>query len=204
MNINTFSKRLSIKLGQDLNLDDEKVEIIEYGFTVLLSTILSLLLLSVASFLLGVFMFTLTMIVFASPLRMFSGGVHFSTPLRCAVIGAIVYPAAALVIKHSLPVITFEFALIYFVITTAAALVINYVYAPRDVPQKPINNPQRRKALKRKSIAVITASIAVQVCVILVTPGAYHYLLLISTGILLQSVTLLPAAPKAAKFLDKV
>jgi accessory gene regulator B len=121
----------------------EKREIIEYGAYMALSEISKITLLLIVSAIFHVFLYVLGIISIFGFLRMNLGGIHAKTHLGCLIsyflftfgilAGALYLTNYRLIID--LIVIPFSFA-------------VAYLYAPADMPVKPVASKKQRKRLR--------------------------------------------------------
>lgn len=148
-----LTEKIATSLGKKatlhLTIDKDKEKTVIYGAINLLQTILSILWIVIAGFILGVLYEALIFSTTASILRKYSGGVHASSPNRCIIIGTVLSSAAGLVIdKFSYNIsLTNTTAMGIFFITASFIIVI--LKAPVDSIKKPITNPNMKKSLKK-------------------------------------------------------
>lgn len=192
-------ENLAISLGKKakllLNINNTEEKIIVYGAINLLQTILSILWIVVAGFILGVLFEALIFSTATSILRKYSGGVHASSPNRCIIIGTALSCAAGLVINNFSYNISLSntIAISIFFITISFIIVI--LKAPVDSIKKPITDLSMKKKFKKNSIiALIVCSIIIAVSSMLYETTSNPYYLEVThsiiLGILWQSITL--------------
>jgi len=122
-------------------------------------------------------------------LRRLSGGAHFNAPLKCLVLGAVIYSligiiAAKLVMYELTNQIMLSFILL-------VSLLLVFILAPVDSAAKPIHSRGFRIILKSSSIGFVVLSL-IFISVInnpLVSVSAV-------LGVFYQSITLLPVFNK--------
>lgn len=153
-NIGNLSDRLAEKIAKEISLDDEKKDVIAYGIFGMLQIALSILLVVIFGILFNVAIEALIISFSIAILRKYSGGVHASTPNLCAIIGTLICVVGALVISKVQ--YTLYLSLIFGAIIFIISYYLIYKLAPVDSINKPIKNIKRRKALKRKSIIILT------------------------------------------------
>ena len=154
MYIEKICKNISDKLQSELNLDDDKKSIVEYGIFALFNMGISILLVALTGLLIGVIVESLIISFTGAILRKFSGGAHASTSISCSILGVIISVLPAKVIKYCtfntyfiIIIGFFIFAISYFII---------YRLAPVDSPNKPIKKLEKIKKLKKGSIIILT------------------------------------------------
>ena len=179
-------------LARELNLSEAQAEVVQYGLLSLAATLLSLTVIVVISSLLGILrealIITFTMMFF----RKVSGGAHCSTLHGCIITGTAVIMAVSLASRSLEP--WFGDRLFLLMLPPLLVLVSAWLYAPADVPQKPISSPAQRSVLRTLSLFFALAWAGV---------GLYlwlkHYSTLIyyyrgaNLGLLWQALLLTPA-----------
>lgn len=154
MNLELLCKNISYNLKKELNLDDDKRSIIEYGLYAVLHMIISIFLVGIFGKMFGVMYEALIITFVQAILRKYSGGVHASTPLNCILIGIIVAVLPAYLIKNislNINYIIFIGGILYII-----SLITIYKLAPVDSPNKPIKKEQKIKKLKKSSLMVLS------------------------------------------------
>jgi accessory gene regulator B len=205
--IDNISKSFASIVSSNLSLDCDQEEVIAYGAFALIQTVLSIFAIAALGLLFGVFAESMIISFAAAILRKFSGGVHASKPLNCAVIGMIIFGVLGFLVKHVFIRIEFvnviglmaaEFAFVFYVMIK---------YSPVGSVNKPLKNIEKRKRLKHQSLMFTFIMLAVSMVL------TYAYVLTnnisfltvaicISTGILWQSITLVSLGHIIIKSLD--
>lgn len=154
MNLELISKNISNNLKNELNLDEDKRSIIEYGIFAFFQMSISILLVAIIGFFFNVMIEALIISFSGAILRKFSGGAHASTPTNCSIVGLLICVLPSYIIKNiglnsgCLVVIGI---LIYII-----SFIIIYKLAPVDSPNKRIKKKEKRKRLKRGSIIILS------------------------------------------------
>lgn len=128
-------------------------EIILYGLTILINTVFGYLLLILTAYFFGWTSIALAAAISASAFRIFTGGLHAKTNVRCVVNGALIFNLIAfisLIMARLISLSNLKFAILLFGII---AFVTILFLAPVDVPEKPIDSKLQKKILK--SLALI-------------------------------------------------
>lgn len=154
MYIETICKSISDRLQVELNLDEDKKSIIEYGLIALFHMSISILLVAITGLITGVIIEALIISFVGAILRKFSGGAHASTALSCSILGIIISVLPSKIIKYYnfnihliIVMCLFIFSISFFII---------YKLAPVDSPNKPIKKVEKIKKLKKGSIIILT------------------------------------------------
>lgn len=154
MSLELLSKNISNYLKRELNLDEDKRSIIEYGIFSLCHILISILLVVIFGLIFNVIIEALIISFTIAVLRKFSGGAHASTPVNCSVYGILISIIPACIIKN------INLNSIYIFIAGVLIYIISfkiiYKLAPVDSPNKPIKKKEKIKRLKRGSIIILS------------------------------------------------
>ena len=161
---NNIAEKISLELG----LDNDHKEVIAYGAFALLDTIFCMALIVIFGLIFGVLLESLIVSFTISILRKYSGGAHASSPGICAGVGTVIAVGLALLIYFiSIPLINFRFIILLALPTFAWSYYIIHKLAPVDSAAKPIKTDRKKERLKRGSILVLCAYMAIVVLNIL-------------------------------------
>jgi len=144
-----LEQKISDFLAEKLNLDSDTHQIIHYSLHLLFSTIMGLIFIIIVALLIGSLPQTLLAAFSAALIRSFSGGAHCSSPLRCSISGAIIFPLLGLVVKIINSRINDLSTIILLVVLACSALINFYKWSPADSPGKPISTVGQRTTLRR-------------------------------------------------------
>lgn len=192
-NIKKISENIAGNLKEELKLEQEKYEIIEYGLHAFFHMAISVLFVVVFGAVFGVLVESLIISITIAALRRSSGGAHASTELNCAIVGVIVSVIPAIIFVNTNINIK-NVMLISFVIFLVSYY-LNYRLAPVDSPNKPIKSEKKIKRLKRGSLITLGIYMILVIINILLSikvkfTNSMVYSLCISFGVLWQSFTL--------------
>lgn len=203
--IEKISTDIALKIKKEGNLDEDKYQVIKYGLHAVLQMSFSILMVVIIGVFFNVafeaFLISLTI----SILRKSSGGVHASTELNCALIGALVSVFPAIFIMKINIGMGLEGAIII------VAMMISYILlkklAPVDSPNKPIRTEKKIKRLKKASLItwgfyMILVIIFMTLSIIFKIDYLRNLGLLITFGCLWQSYTLTKSCHNLYKLID--
>lgn len=184
-----FSENISNKLTEvitnELDYNEDKKEIIAYAIETALLFVIGSLLIILLGYALNALIPAVMAAIFGGFLRRVSGGAHFNTPLKCLIIGSIIYSAIGVLAKRLLDYnLTNQYILIFSLLV--AFLLVAFL-APVDSEAKPIHSSSLKFKLKLSSMIFI-----------IITYSIIHFVdypvLSISAvlGVSYQSFTLLP------------
>lgn len=149
-----FSKLIARQahlLADEVGLDSSQEQVVQYSMTILTTTVFGYLAIALGGFLTGALLPALVAAFSASLLRIFSGGAHASTSLRCVLSGGVVFACIGW-LAGRIPTDWLAFML---GVTVCAATVFLGLFAPADSPGKPITSTLQQKTLKRSSFTAL-------------------------------------------------
>lgn len=162
-----ISEKIAKKIANNLELDNEKFEVINYGLFAFLQIMMSLALVTALGWFFGLLSQSLIVSFTSSILRQYSGGIHASKPSICLIIGTIVTISIAYIarlINTNLNVIV---VMSIGLIITIISYFIIYKKAPVDSKTKPINNTNKRIRMKRKSLIVLSIYLIIAIILLI-------------------------------------
>lgn len=210
INAETISNNVATKIASELNLDNDKKEVIAYGTFAFFQTIFSIFLISVFGYIFNTLIEVLVISFTISILRKFSGGVHATSPNNCAIIGTIICVGFAKMVMLLANLLTnINVTLVLGIIIFLFSYYIIYKLAPVDSKSKPIEKVKKIKRLKKKSILTLN----IYAVIILINFFLYYktghkkfiiYSLCIYIGVLWQVFTLTQWGHVVVKKLDNI
>ncbi|KPU44537.1 accessory protein regulator B [Oxobacter pfennigii] len=201
MSVHRISKFISSKISRELSLPSDKQEIIEYGTIGLISELLSMFSILVTALIFNM-VFEAAIITFCSAfLRKYSGGAHCSSPLRCALLGAVVVPVLVL-LGRLVGTLDFVTLIAIIVFINLICITIFSIYSPVDSPSKPIKNIHKRKILRLKAVTLSVVLFLTSALLLYLNFGQVSAL--ITMGMSNQALTLTKPGHVGIKFFDKL
>lgn len=138
MMIGKLSSKISDLLIRKSVIDSEDQELYVYGFFMLLSQLLYLIITCIFGLLFQCFLESVIFYFAFQLIRKYAGGYHASTEGRCEIMTTLSILACIVMIWLSR---SYEFSLLLFCISLVAVLVIA-VLCPLDTPEKPLSNKE--------------------------------------------------------------
>jgi accessory gene regulator B len=136
-----WSTRWAEEISQTAEETDEyKIALMRYVFESILSFCLSVSLLIILAWILGILKEALIIGLTGAIIKTFTGGLHMSTPLRCAVGGAITL-AAISYLSILVPVTALPATVILIILALLNLIV--WLQAPREAKGKPLSAKQK-------------------------------------------------------------
>lgn len=196
-------QRYGIYLQKKLNLTDENAEMAAFGFEVILTYILPLVAIILAGWLLNCLSLVLTASGVAAWLKLFAGGAHSSSMIRCSLMGAVVGGVIGRLAAVAGPVLSTGQILIFILITLAVSLGACWRLAPVKSKNRQSIDPVRRKEMRDRALkaTIMTGLIALALTLFSGKHGA-PYALATGQALLWQSFIMTPAGKNAIDFMD--
>ncbi|EES49075.1 accessory gene regulator B family protein [Clostridium botulinum] len=176
LKIEYICEKISNYVAEELNFDDDKKSIINYGIFAFIQIGICIVLVAIFGFVFNVTIEALIVSFTISILRKSSGGVHASSPERCAIIGTVASVGMALIAKSINA--NFSFVILFGIIVFVWSYYILYKLAPVDSIAKPIKNIEKRKRLKKSSIIMLSTYLIIVIINILSYLAINNFVLL--------------------------
>lgn len=168
-----LSKKLASNIAKTLGYDDEKEQVIAYGLTAMLQTIVTILIVLVLGLIVGAPIEALIICFSVSLLRKYSGGAHVSFIELCTSMGVVYCVVFAVISRYLLaPVVGIGVVIAADIAVYALSYLAIYKLAPVDSPNKPIKTLQKKKRMRKGSF--ITLSVYLAASLILLVAGFYN------------------------------
>ena len=136
--INKLSKFFTEKLLVNGAISNEEQELYIYGFFMLLSQSMYLILACIFGLILGCFIESIVFYIAFQFIRRFAGGYHAATETRCEIMSTLSILACIIVIKLSK---TYDIQTALLIISALSAVCI-FLFAPLDTPEKPLTDKE--------------------------------------------------------------
>lgn len=134
-------RRITVYLEDNLDLDKDNVEVIEYSLELIIHTLISTILVLIASWLLGSFKESVIVLSIIFLLRSFSGGAHCSSAYRCTLLSVLIIPLLGFIAAIASNYFDITIAFISTVLCFLLSAFTVFKLAPVDSPNKPITSP---------------------------------------------------------------
>jgi accessory gene regulator B len=149
--INKSIKIITCFLYDNKIIEEKYIAVYEYGLELLLTSILEMLAVIIISIIAGKLLITTLFLLSFCILRIYAGGFHASTNLRCFLVLIIVYTLFLLVLQFA---INTNSVLISIPLSLISELFVIWL-APVDNENKPLSD-EIRKRNRRLSIIIVT------------------------------------------------
>lgn len=130
------------------DLNEEQLEIIEYGLEGLYLTIIKIIIILLLAIVLDILKETVLMIIFYNVTRFFTFGLHAKTSTACLITSLLLFIGGTYLATY------LQIPLIVKIILSVICLILIYIYAPADTEKRPLINPKKRKRFKIQSIII--------------------------------------------------
>ena len=181
---------LTNKIKEEIEeIDDEAAEIIDYGLHLMIGELPKTFIILAFSYFLGVFKYTLFMILVLLPYRTFSGGIHLKTHVGCIISTTVYYCGIVKISKYFILYNPMKLIMILCIWTFGIIMIKKY--APADTENVPILQKKERK--KKKILSYIFFTVELMVAVFINNSEIANILIL---GNLWQTLLITPIAYK--------
>lgn len=179
--------------------DRNDADYIRYGLEVVISTISKIIFFIFISLFFDVTAEMLTIALAFGLFRLFSGGVHLSTYLRCLISSTILFLFPAILLNN---INIFDYNLIIIISAFIIGIVTTLFYVPVSATNRPISKNLNMK-FKVRSISFLSIWFIINLIVYKFT--SYSSIVLsLSLGIIIQSFTLTPIGWKIFHNIDLI
>lgn len=181
------NKSISL-IKKNYSYNDIMYERIRYGLEIIYLSITKIFAILLVSYLLGMLKETIILMIFSTPLRNYSYGIHAKKSWHCYVSSIFCFVLLPkLIINYNLSIILRITISIY-------ALTSMIIYAPADTHKRPIINTNHRKKLKYTSIIITISYIFLTILI-----NDNYLCNLIYLALLIQSTAIIPITYKIFK-----
>lgn len=163
--LNKLSILLTDKMLQKGSIAKEDRELYVYGFFMLLSHLLYLVLICILGLILGCIWESLIFYVAFQFIRRYTGGYHAKTETRCELLSTFSLAACIVLIKLSN---SYDLQTVMFILSIISSISIA-VFSPLDTPTKPLSKKERKYFRK------ISLIILIVIVVIIFTAYFLHF-----------------------------
>lgn len=185
MSYSKFSTLIAEYISHEVKLDEEKKIVIAYAIENLVLSVAGFLLIIFVGALFGAALPAAITAISGGLLRRLSGGAHAGTPMKCLIYSSLGYGLLAAAAYHLSKFIVIND--IYLIVALLFSLMVVASYAPVDCPAKRIISPILRKRLKAGSICFVLGVLVLVLVLDTAEIGVF-----LALGVLVQSITLFP------------
>lgn len=202
--MSNFIDQFSKHLQSELNLNDDRKEVVIFGLHTFFSTVTGFAAIIVVGYFIGALRLSLTAAVTTSIFRAVSGGAHCERLRNCTILRAIVSPGIAVTSRWVSPLLP-DFAL-FLIIAAAWLLSIGSAikYAPADTPKRPIARPEERLKFRRLSFTFLFIWIIAIMIVTTMKIYSHDFALASTLGLLWQAHSITPKGYRLVERFDNL
>ena len=162
--IENLSKLISEKVSSELNYDNERKEIIQYGTYALIQTLISIISVLILGLVFNIALEALIFLFTASILRKYSGGAHSESSNVCTLLGIIISICIGFLVKSSFfTKMNFEIIVFIGIVIFVFGYFIVFKFAPVDTKNKPIKTEKKKKRMKKGSLKILTIYLFIEI-----------------------------------------
>ena len=154
---NKLTKRIRNKMPE---VDDERAEVINYGLQLVIGEIPKGIVLLLIAWIFGVVKLSVLALLFITPYRTFSGGVHLKTHIGCILTTSLFYIGNAFLSKN----VVFNPIFIKYILISAIwffSVIMIKLYAPADTEAVPILRKKDRDFKRKMSYITMTLTLLI-------------------------------------------
>ena len=202
--MSNFIDQFSKHLQNELNLNNERTEVISFGLYTLFTAVSGFVAVIVVGYIVGAVKLSLTAAVTSAIFRAISGGAHSARLRNCTILGAIVSPGIALVSRWVSPWMPDLLLFFLVAVTWLLSLASVYKFAPADTPKRPITRPEERKKFRRLSFAFLFIWIIGLTITAVMKLYSCDFILASTLGLLWQANSITPKGYRFVERFDKL
>ncbi|GEM_PF-2046151 len=199
--IHNFAHRISRETGY------KDTGIIFFGLQSLISMISGYAVLGVLSFILKVFPHAIIAALVSSSLRVFSGGSHASSPLRCTVFGTVMFLVLGGIAATLAALNSTVLLLTLTILIPVLAMVAIYKYGYATTHKKPLNSYAHGRKLRSAAVTVLFVWLVVIIYLLYFHASNLScrvFIASILTGIAWHTFCLTPLGHKVNEIADRL
>lgn len=194
--VQKLSHNISVFICNVLNYEQEKTEVLSYGFQIFLGTLIKLTTILLLSYILGILRFTLIATISFILFRRLIGGSHCDSFIKCYLLSVLFmlgfgHIGRLVTISTNLSFICIAFVYIL-------GLIVTIKWVPMGTEKKVIRNVKTRTLIKTKTIVMI--SILTGVLIYIQMVYNFPYVLSCLLGVLLAFILATPIGKKITGF----
>lgn len=155
--MSNYINKISYFFKKELNLSEEKREVIAYGMETFVALFLGFIGVLIIAYFMGVFFPALVIALTALLTRAFTGGGHCSTMGKCIIVTVIAMISLALIAVNM-----YKPSLLMIVLGFLICLLLIIKFAPAEVEEKPLSS-NHKKSLKKGAIILWGVLLAIVV-----------------------------------------
>lgn len=154
--IEKISLNLSDKLGTKLNKTSEEKAVLNYGLFVMIHTSIGVIITFFVGLITGMVLEMMIISITTAWMKRYTGGVHATTPERCAIIGVLLSLILSIVSRNLENTLNIEGLTILTIIILSFSYYIVYKKCPVPSKNKPLKKESTRKKMREKAFKLIT------------------------------------------------
>ena len=153
--INVWSYKCADYLMKQLKDSHEKRNVYYYGFQIVLGSIVKAIIFFLVTYLLGIFIPSMLVLLFFGFIRIIAGGYHMDKFNKCLITSLGMFVMAAFISKYVSPYLAREYLMASSGLIFILGMYVLIRWAPGDTPNKPITKPEKIRRFKTISIVNI-------------------------------------------------
>ncbi len=161
--LDNICEKINLKIKSEMpEVDEERLEIIDYGLKMIIGEIPKLVIMLIIAYLLGVLKLTILSYIILLPYTMFAGGAHAKSHLACIIATPTIYCGGVILSQNLFQEMSIE-KYIFTLAVWIFGIIVCLIYAPADTENVPILRKKDRKIKKIMACVVLTASLVISI-----------------------------------------
>ena len=192
------TRRIAEKLGDTLAANPEQIEIYAYGLELLILPVINLIIVSVLAYIIGILPNVFAFLLVFAPFRLWGGGVHLTTSIRCLVVSTVI-----IVGLSSLSMINISAVLLYILLFSSflLGLYVTEKWVPACSQEKAITDYE--KAIRQKKYMIILIICWFIASLLMTKMHLYNYVLALILGAISSLLLMTPGGFYLIGAIDK-
>lgn len=199
MMIENMAKSIAKKLGDFLEANPEQIEIYAYGLELLILPAINFIIVFILAYIIGVLPNMFMFLAVFAPFRLWGGGVHMTTSLRCLVTSTVIIVGLSSISTLHISSVILSFILFS---TLFFGIYVIVKWVPATSEKNPITD--YKKQIKQKRYMTILVIIWFIGCVVLLKMNLFNYVLALILGAVSSLLLMTPWGYYFIGAIDKI
>ena len=161
--LDNICEKINVKIKKEMpDIDDERIEIIDYGLKMIIGEVPKLIIMLLIAYFLGVLPLTILSYIILLPYAIFADGAHAKSHIGCIIATPTIYCGGVILSQNLFQEMNLE----KYLLTLAVwifGMAMCIIYAPADTESVPILRKKERKFKKIMACVTLTISLIVSV-----------------------------------------
>ncbi len=161
--LDNICEKINIKIKNEMpEVDEERLEIIDYGLRMIIGEIPKLIIMLLIAYILGVLPLTILSYVILLPYSIFAGGAHAKSHIACIIATPTIYCGGVILSQNLFQEASVAKYIFTFVVWIFG-IIMCLIYAPADTENVPILRKKERKVKKIMACIILTITLVISI-----------------------------------------